>query len=168
MGPIQAVVIAYGPDANFEGKAIAELQRLEETDTVRLLDLLFVQKDESGDLLALDIQGDDLGAIAGALLGFEFDDAMERPEVAELKSDGGGGLSQQDLDDIAASLEPGYSAAVVLLEHVWARGLRRAVREAGGTLVTEGFLTPEAIAAVALELTAISQEIEKERAAAAV
>ena len=55
-----------------------ELERLESHETIRILDLLFVGKDaETGDLLALDYQGEDLGAIVGALLGFEFEDDGE-------------------------------------------------------------------------------------------
>jgi hypothetical protein len=57
----------------------------------------------------------------------------------------------------------------VLIEHVWARDLKRAIRDAGGFPLGEGFLTPEAIAAVAVELVAMSEaleEIESEEASA--
>src|SRR5829696_8106577 len=79
IGPVQLVAIGFSPDANFEGRIIDELQRLERHETIRILDLLFVGKHpETGDLLALDYQGEELGAIVGALLGFEFDDDGER------------------------------------------------------------------------------------------
>ena len=74
IGPVQLLAVGFGPEAKFEGRIMDELSRLEQHETIRILDLLFVQKDaESGDLLALDYQGQELGAIVGALLGFEFE-----------------------------------------------------------------------------------------------
>jgi len=167
IGPVQMIVVAFGPGAEFEGKVIDELAKLETERTIRVLDLLFVHKDEeSGELFAMDHQGEDLGAIAGALLGFEFDGG-ERVQV-----EGGGdrafGLSQADIDGMASSLEPGHSAGIVLIEHVWARDLKRAIRGAGGVPVGEGFLTPEMVRAVEPELAAkvdAMDEIENEQPA---
>src|SRR4051795_6282599 len=75
IGPVQVLGIGFGPGAKFEGRIMDELAKLEGQETIRILDLLFVHKDaETGDLLALDYQGEELGAIVGALLGFEFED----------------------------------------------------------------------------------------------
>src|SRR3712207_3124028 len=75
IGPVQLVAIGFPPDAEFEGHIMDELERLESHETIRILDLLFVSKDaETEDLLALDYQGEDLGAIVGALLCFDFED----------------------------------------------------------------------------------------------
>ena len=62
---------------------------------------------------------------------------------------------------MAASLHPGDSAGFLLVEHVWARGLKWAVCDAGGFPLRDGFLTPEALAAVGTELVAISEAIEE-------
>jgi hypothetical protein len=61
---------------------------------------------------------------------------------------------------MGAGLEPGSSAGLVLIEHVWARRLRKAVRDAGGSLLGEGFLTPETIKSVEPKLAAVSEAIE--------
>ena len=163
IGPVQLLAIGFPPDADFEGSIMAELERLEGHETIRVLDLLFVAKDaETGDLLALDYQGEDLGAIVGALLGFEFRDDGGQPNGSS--EDAGGhafGLSQHEIHDIAASLDPGSSAGFALIEHVWARDLKNAVRDAGGFPLGEGFLTPEALAEVAIELVAMSEAIEE-------
>jgi uncharacterized membrane protein len=171
MGPVQLVAIGFPPGANFEGRIMDELSRLEQHETIRILDLLFVGKDEeTGDLLALDYQGEELGAIVGALLGFEFEDNGERQaESAQGLQSHAFGLSQREIEEIAASLAPGSSAGFLLVEHVWARDLKRAIRDAGGFPLGEGFLTPEAIAAVAVELVAMSEaldELEMEEAGA--
>jgi uncharacterized membrane protein len=163
IGPVQLLAVGFDPDARFEGKILDELERLERHETIRILDLLFVGKDaETGDLLALDYQGEDLGAIVGALLGFDFEDDGAGPDgLSEEIQAHAFGLSQTEIQDIAASLHPGESAGFVLIEHVWARDLKGAIREAGGFPLGEGFLTPEALAGVATELVAMSEAIEE-------
>jgi uncharacterized membrane protein len=171
IGPVQLLAVGFGPDAKFEGRIMDELSRLERQETIRILDLLFVGKDaETGDLLALDYQGEVLGAIVGALLGFEFEGNGERQaESSQVIQGHAFGLSQMEIQDIAASLAPGSSAGFLLIEHVWARELKRAIRDAGGFPLGEGFLTPEALAAVAAELVAMAEaldELEAEEAGA--
>jgi uncharacterized membrane protein len=163
IGPVQLLAVGFDPDASFEGKILDELERLERHETIRILDLLFVGKDaETGDLLALDYQGEDLGAIVGALLGFDFEDDGAGPDGPTEGTGGHAfGLSQGEIHDIAASLHPGDSAGFVLIEHVWARDLKGAIREAGGFPLGEGFLTPEALAAVGSELVAMAEALEE-------
>jgi uncharacterized membrane protein len=168
IGPVQLLAIGFDPDARFEGRIMDELANLERHETIRILDLLFVGKDaETGDLLALDYQGEELGAIVGALLGFDFEG--EQPsEVSEIEGHAFG-LSDREIQGIAASLKPGSSAGFLLIEHVWARDLKRAIRDAGGFPLGEGFLTPETLAEVATELLAMSEtleELEREEAGA--
>jgi hypothetical protein len=162
IGPVQLIAVSFPPDANFEGRIMAELGKLEGSGTIRILDLLFVSKDaESGDLLALDYQGEGLGAIVGALLGFEFDEEAPAPMPATGDGDHSFGLSREEIEATGASLEPGQSAGVLLVEHVWARDLKRAIRDAGGVPVAEGFLTPEVVAAVGAELAAMAEALDE-------
>jgi hypothetical protein len=162
IGPVQLLAIGFGPDAEFEGRIMAELARLEGEGTIRILDLLFVAKEEGGDLVALDYQGEDLGGIVGALLGFEFEGGEGPPEVAVDSLDGHAfGLDRAQIEAIAANLPAGHAAGVLLVEHVWARRFKRAVRDAGGTPLGEGFLTPETVAFVGAELVAMSEELEE-------
>jgi len=162
IGPVQLLAIGFGPDASFEGRIMAELARLEGEDTIRVLDLLFVAKEEDGGLVALDYQGEDLGGIVGALLGFDFEDDGDGP--AETAGAVGGhafGLGREQIEAIAANLPAGHSAGVLLVEHVWARRFKNAVRDAGGVPLGEGFLTPETVAFVGAELLAMSEELEQ-------
>ena len=156
IGPVQMITIAFGPDAQFDGRVIDELTKLEQERTIRVLDLLFVLKDPdgSGDLVVLDHQGEDLGGIVGALLGVDVDDVAPG---AALDGDAGRhafGLTQADVEAVADGLDPGYSAGFLLIEHLWAKDLKRALREVGGIPVAEGFLTPELVRQVEPELAA--------------
>lgn len=105
------------------------------------------------------------------LLGFEFEDIVEhRTGSRGVKSDAFG-LSSREIREIAALLDLGSSACFVLIEHIWARGLRRAIGETGGLLLGEGFLTSDAVDAVAPELVAMAKalgELENEEAGAVV
>src|SRR3712207_2091592 len=163
IGPVQLLVIGFGPEAKFEGRILEELSKLENQKTIRILDLLFVHKDaETGDLLALDYQGEELGAIVGALLGFEFEgDEQPAGSTEERVESHAFGLSQRNIEELAASLDPGSSAGFLLVEHVWARDLKRAIRQTGGYLLREGFLTPEAVAVVAPELVAMAEALDE-------
>src|SRR5215208_5619067 len=111
IGPVQLLAIGFGPGAKFEGKIIDELAKLDNQRTIRILDLLFVHKDaEAGDLLALDYQGEELGAIVGALLGFEFEgdeqpagsteEEEEEEEEEERVESHAFGLSQSDIQGL--------------------------------------------------------------------
>ena len=83
-GPVQMLVVGFS-EPEFTGKIAAELERLREHDVVRIVDLFVVQKDDAGDITALQVsdlskdEATEMGAIAGALIGFGYgdDDAIE-------------------------------------------------------------------------------------------
>jgi hypothetical protein len=166
IGPVQLVSIGFEPNANFEGRIVDELAALEKERTIRILDLLFIARDiDSDEIVTLEHRGtESMGAIVGALLGLELEDKAATPAPPDEHSFG---FTQADIQQMGAGLEPGGAAGLLLIEHVWARDLRKAVRDAGGRLLGEGFLTPETIAAVEPELAAMSKAIEEmERGAA--
>jgi uncharacterized membrane protein len=169
IGPVQMIALAFGPEAKFEGKVMEELARLENVGTIRILDLLFVHKDvETQELVALDYQGESLGGIVGALLGFEFEGEVgQEIAAAEAGGERAFGLTQADIEGVAAALEPGSSAGFLLIEHVWARDLKRAIRDLGGVPIGEGFLTPETVRAVEPELAAMADALQEEENEAA-
>jgi uncharacterized membrane protein len=164
IGPVQLLSIGFEPNANFEGRIVDELAALESERTIRILDLLFIARDtESDEIVVVEHQGtESMGAIVGALLGLELDDEAVAPAAGVAPPDEHSfGFTQADIQQMGAGLEPGGSAGLLLIEHVWARGLRKAVRDAGGRVVGDGFLTQETIAAVEPELAAMSQAIEE-------
>jgi uncharacterized membrane protein len=154
IGPVQLISLGFEPGGNFEGRIADELAKLESDRTIRVLDLLFVARDtDSDELVVLEHQEESMGAIVGALLGVRLEGAEEQEHSF--------GFTQGEIEEMATGLEPGGAAGLLLVEHVWARDLKRAVRDAGGRMVGESFLTPETVASVEPELAAMSAAIEE-------
>jgi hypothetical protein len=150
IGPVQLMSVGFDPGAKFEGRIADELARLEGERTIRVLDLLFVAKDtDSDELVVLEHQEENTGAIVGALLGLKLDGADEHSF----------GLTQEETVEMGASLAPGESVGLILIEHAWARGLKRAIRDAGGRSLGDSFLTPETVAAMEPKLAALAQAV---------
>jgi hypothetical protein len=160
IGPVQLVSLGFEPGANFEGRIADELARLASDRTIRILDLLFIGRDpDSDEFVVLEHQEESMGSIVGALLGVRLEGQEEQEHSF--------GFTPGEIEEMAAGLEPGGSAGLLLVEHVWARDLKRAVRDAGGRMLGESFLTPETVASVEPELSAMSaaiEERERERA----
>lgn len=139
MGPVQVLVVGFDRPT-FSGEVLAELTRLREAGIVRLVDLLLVSRSADGTLQTLDAPpgaGADLGGVAAAFLG--------RPEGAS--GDEGQPGEAPAVDAVAWSLAdavpPGTTAAVALIEHVWATPLTAAIQRAGGRALEETWLAPE-------------------------
>ena len=156
IGPVQLLNIGFEPGANFEGRIADELARLQSERTIRVLDLLFIGRDtDSDEIIVLEHQEESMGAIVGALLGLQLD--------GEATDEHSFGFTQAEIEQMGAGLEPGGAAGLMLIEHVWARDLKRAVRDAGGRMLGQDFLTPETVAAVEPKLAAISAAIEQDQ-----
>jgi hypothetical protein len=98
---------------------------------IRILDIGFVAKDENGEVTGLDVG--DLKQVAAAF--------------AEFEGASSGLLGFDDLEEAAAALEPGTSAAVLVWENRWAGPVAAALRRSGGQLVASGRLPVQAILA---------------------
>jgi hypothetical protein len=156
IGPVQLLNIGFEPGANFEGRIADELARLESDRTIRVLDLLFIGRDtDSNEIVVLEHQEESMGAIVGALLGLQLDGEQEQGHSF--------GFSEAEIEQMGAGLDPGGAAGLMLIEHVWARDLKRAVRDAGGRMLSQDFLTPETVAAAEPELAAMSAAIEQKQ-----
>jgi uncharacterized membrane protein len=151
IGPVQLIVLGFShPD--FHGEIIAELERLRESDTVRVIDSLAVYKDADGELevehlsnLSTD-EAIELGSKIGALIGLGIDgeEGAEEGAVAgaEAAADGVQVFSEQEAWDVLEDIPNDSAAALVLLEHHWAVPLRDAIARAGGFRISDGFISP--------------------------
>ena len=132
MGPVEYIVVSF-PGNKFTGRIAPELVALVESGTVRVLDLIFIGKDAEGDVLAFEI--DELGDVEG------FD---------QLQGEVGGLIGPEDIEFVAAALEPDSSAALLIWEDVWAAPFASAVLESGGVLL-QGARIPHDVITSALD-----------------
>jgi hypothetical protein len=131
LGPVDFAVIEFpAGDQHFSGEVVGALADLVGSGTIRLLDLLVLAKDADGSIEAMEI--DDLP-------GTDELRALET-EVAEI-------LAEEDVAHLAAAMEPGSVAGVVVWENTWAAPFGAAARRAGGQLIASGRIPIQAIAA---------------------
>lgn len=152
--PAQLLVYRFGPDANFEGRLVGALERIESGGALRVLDVLFVQRDaETGELVAVGLRGD-AGGIVGPLLDFRFDPAKRRRATERALGTDTSDVAAETLQDLGKALEPGAAMAAVLVYHEWARTLEDAVSRTGGTPLASEFVDATALAELTSDLLA--------------
>jgi hypothetical protein len=133
-GPVQVLVLGF-EQPSFTGDVMAELERLTEVGTVRVLDVLLVTRSEDGTFETLPAPAGapaHLGELASRILGdADEDDAASTraPEVPQWS--------------LADAVPIGATAGIALIEHLWAVPLRDAIRRAGGTALEETWLGPQ-------------------------
>jgi DNA-binding CsgD family transcriptional regulator len=156
-GPLQVIAVNFSPSSDFQARVLAELDRLQGRGVLRLLDVIFVAKNEDGTIEPVVVGGDDddLGALLSSIL------PLGGGGVVEPTGDvGSSGSAMSDAWALAESLLPGTALALLLVEHGWAQALFDAVSESGGALLGEGFLTAEAGLVVGAEVAALEEAAE--------
>lgn len=113
-GPVEFMLVAF-PGSKFKGDIVPALKELVDDGTVRIIDLIFVEKTVDGDVNAIEIS--------------EFE-GEEAAAFEELDGEVSGLLSDEDLALAADSLAPGDSAALLVWEDLWASRLADALRDA--------------------------------------
>jgi hypothetical protein len=156
VGPLQIVVVGFETTERFRGDIARELGALRGRGVIRVLDARLFHRSPDGRLTEVDL---------GPVLDTEQDTAIAHLLGANGARGNGGrspsealahtaGFALEDLRRLTDEIGPGDHAAVLLVEHVWASRLRETVREAGGRLLGQGFLTPEVVMIVGAELQA--------------
>jgi hypothetical protein len=130
MGPLEYLVVAF-PGSRFKGDIIPALKRVVDNGTIRVIDLVFVRKDASGNVTEVELEDLDLQEEAD---GFSS-------VVGEIS----GLFAEDDIFQVAESLDNGSSAALLLVEHLWATEFRDAVVAAGGVLVASERIPKETV-----------------------
>lgn len=137
-GPVEMLGVSFPADVRFEGRIAGEIDKLEQAGLIQALDFLFLKRDrDSGELVRVDYDGE--GLVARLIDG----DGVDGTEPG-----GAHRLTGADIRAVTAALEPGASAAFMVFEHVWARGLTTAIAEVGGEPFVEAFLSPELVAGI--------------------
>jgi uncharacterized membrane protein len=161
-GPIQVFVIGFD---RFEatGRIMAELRRVRKRGVIRVIDILFVQKDAHGSIEntmhMTDLSEAErmrLGSIAGALIGLReggLQGGLAGAELgAEVVAERDAGLRVDRLMELGEAIPAGGAAAILVIEHHWATDLRDAIGAAGGRNLMQAMITPDALAMVGEEL----------------
>ena len=152
IGPVQLIILGFDhPD--FHGEVIAELERLRESDMVRVIDSIAVYKDADGELEVEHLsnlteqEAIELGSKIGALigLGIEGEEGMEAGAAMgaeQAAADGIRVFAGAEEWDVLGDIPNDCAAALILLEHHWAVPLRDAIARAGGFRIGDGFISP--------------------------
>ena len=131
LGPVDYIVVEFPPGAsNFTGEMASELVALVDSGTIRVIDIVILTKDEHGAVDAVELA--DVGEL-GELQALEA-------ELAEL-------LAEEDIEHLAAAMEPNSTAGVLIWENLWAAPFAAAARHSGGQLIATGRIPIQAIIA---------------------
>jgi hypothetical protein len=131
LGPVDYLVVEFPAGAsNFTGEMATELVALVDAGTIRLIDVLILTKNDDGAVEATELSDiEELGELQ----------AVEA-QLAEL-------LAEEDVIHLAAAMEPGSVAGVLIWENLWAAPFAAAARRSGGQLVANGRIPIQAIIA---------------------
>ena len=177
IGPVQLIVLGF-EHPEFHGEIIAELERLKESDTVRVIDALAVHKDADGAIEVAHLsnlskdEAIELGSKVGALIGLGiegeegFDAGAEAGAAAA--EDGLHPLPDADAWDVIEDIPNDSAAALILLEHHWAVPLRDAILRAGGFRISDGFISPLDLVEIGLATAEEAKELHEIETARAV
>ena len=151
IGPVQLIVLGFEhPD--FQGEIIEELEKLRESDTIRVIDSLAVFKDAEGEIEVMHLsnltkeEAVELGSKVAALIGL----GIEGEEGIEVGAEVGAEAAAEGIDvfpdelawDVLEEIPNDSAAALLLIEHHWAVPLRDAIARAGGFRLADGFISP--------------------------
>jgi hypothetical protein len=140
LGPVDYVIVEFPAGAsNFTGEMAEELVSLVEAGIIRVIDVLILVKDEDGSVEAMELSDfGDLGALE-----------VIEAELAEL-------LAEEDVEHLAAAMDPGSTAGVLIWENLWAAPFAAAARRSGGQLIANGRIPIQAI------IASIEADVESE------
>lgn len=137
LGPIDYIAVGFEGN-NFDGSILSELAKAVDSGVIRLVDLVFIIKDTDGTITVAEIE-DQPKELKEALkvFGFKNDTPL---------------LTEGDAEKLGEAMDDNTSAGVLVIEHLWAKGLKKALIKAGGILVAEGRIHPDTVLAAAEDL----------------
>jgi Family of unknown function (DUF6325) len=143
LGPVDYLVIEF-PEGQqtFTGEGADELLRLHDAGTIRIMDIIIIAKDADGSIDAM-----------------ELSDAGQLGELGRLEVDLAKTLAEEDVVLLAAAMDPGSVAGVLVYENLWAAPFASAIRRAGGQLIANGRIPIQALIA-AIEADAAEAALE--------
>ena len=131
LGPVDYLIVEFpAGQQNFTGEGADELLRLHDAGTIRIMDVLILAKGDDGSVEAM-----------------ELSDLPQLGELARLEAQLAQTLAEEDVENLAAAMDPGSVAGVLVYENLWAAPFASAMRRAGGQLIANGRIPIQAIIA---------------------
>lgn len=127
-GPIDYIIVNFTGN-KFNGGILEELSKVVKSGTISVLDIALVTKDKDGNIAALELNG------------------MKDTGVAQFAKDNSvqsGLITQEDIEEVGEIIAENSSVGLLVIEQLWAKGLKKAIIDAGGELIAEGRIHPEA------------------------
>jgi DNA-binding CsgD family transcriptional regulator/uncharacterized membrane protein len=147
-GPLQLIVLSW-PSSAQPDRVLAEVDRVQARECVRVLDTLLVKKDQGGEVVSFSPdESEGMGGFVSRLVAFEGAPDAHSGSVAA-------GLWTE-----MASLPPESSALFVLVEHRWARGIADAISEQGGTVFGADLLSADLAAVINADVAAVDDAVQ--------
>ncbi len=131
LGPVDYLIVEFpAGQQNFTGEGADELLRLHDAGTIRIMDVLILSKNDDGSVEAM-----------------ELSDLPELGELTRLEAQLAQTLAEEDVENLAAAMDPGSVAGVLVYENLWAAPFASAMRRAGGQLIANGRIPIQALIA---------------------
>ncbi len=129
LGPLEYIAIAF-PGNQFSGEIIPAIKELQDSGTIRVLDLVIITKNAAGEVSAIELsEASPEQAAVLASLGIETKNL----------------LGQEDLEDIGGALDPNSTAGLMIWENVWAARFAQSLRNANGELIANGRIPAQVV-----------------------
>ena len=129
LGPVDYLVVEFpAGHQNFTGEGADELVRLHDAGIIRIMDILILVKDADGTVDAM-----------------ELSDLPDLGEFQRIEAQLAQTLAEEDVEHLAAAMDPGSVAGVLIYENLWAAPFGAAMRRAGGQLIANGRIPAQAL-----------------------
>jgi hypothetical protein len=142
LGPIDYVAIGFVGN-NFDGSILEELSKAVDSGAIRVVDLLFVLKDADGEVMAAEVED-------------QHEELKEVVKIFDLEQ-GEPLLTEEDVKKLGSSMDNDTAVAVLVIEHLWAKGIKQAIIDKGGFVLDEGRIRPEAVEEAIEELEGLEK-----------
>jgi hypothetical protein len=144
-GPVDYLIVEFPAGAsNFTGEIAEEIVRLVEAGTIRVIDMIVIAKDADGNLDAVEISDtEDLGPLT------------------QIEAGLAGLLAEDDVAYLAAAMQPGSVAGVLVYENLWAAPFAAAARRAGGVVIADGRVSAQDVVAAFAALAESEAEFDE-------
>jgi uncharacterized membrane protein len=175
IGPLQMVIIGFENDT-YARDIVAELRAARQQGSIRLFDMLYLIKHADGTVASKQVsdltpeEKETFGRLVSRLIGLGAE-GIAQDNISELadslrETDADYGLTEAELQGLAAKVPNGSSAIAALFEHHWALNLRETIVKAGGKLLVNAYINPDTLKVASQQLNFVLDAVNRVEATA--